>query len=431
MPTTGGTTGATSGAEPAPEPAPAPAQAPVPVFAPPYGVPIGPYADPNAHLPSSSQPTYDINKPSDSFDLGQKSTGGGVMRGDPNAPYSLGGTVETTAPPPAIHVVQRGDTLWDVCDRYFHNPWEWPRVWSYNPELQNPHWIYPGDQLRLQPKEGAPSEGSRAQRPTTPSRIAGRPRVPPSTVFLRDQGYLDDKVEGVWGELGGSPEDQLLLGEGDNVYLDMGPGHDVTVGQELTVFRLVKGELHGDSKGTLVDILGTAKIDKWDPETRVARASLTESLDVIERGAKVGPVGRRFDVVPPIRNEVELWAHVTASLYPYVVFGQNQVVFIDKGQAEGLVPGNRLFVITRGDEYRKTLFGASDYAAASVNYDSERPAEVEKNGARGGGDDKKYPEEVVGEIRVLTVREHTATCLMMSSTREVAPGQRVVARKGY
>jgi hypothetical protein len=88
-----------------------------------------------------------------------------------------------------------------------------------------------------------------------------------------------------------------------------------------------------------------------------------------------------------VRNDVELWGHVAASLYPHVLYGQNQVVFIDKGQQEGLVPGNRLFVVTRGDEYRKTLIGASEFATSHVQYENEEPAQVEKGGALGKGKD--------------------------------------------
>jgi hypothetical protein len=427
--------GNTSGAAATPQaPAAALPIAPTPIYGQPvYGAPSGPVVDPNSHLPSSSQPSNDTSRASDYFDFSQSAAGAPTLHGDPNGSFNAAGQIEPAPPPPNVHVVQRGDTLWDVCDRYFHNPWEWPKIWSYNPELQNPHWIFPGDQLRLVPKEAPLSEGTRAAQPAVPSAIgfARKRQVQPSTVFLRDQGYIDDKLEGVWGEVGGSPEDQLLLSEGDSVYLDIAKDHDVAVGQELTIFRPIKGRIRGDVKGTLVAIIGTARVDKWDRDSRVARATLTESLDVIERGSKVGPVGRRFDVVPAVRNDVELWAHVSASLYPYELYGQNQVVFIDKGQGDGLVVGNRLFVITRGDEYRKTLFGASDYAAASVQYESEKPATVEKDGARGHGDEQKYPEEVIGEIRVMKVREHTATCLVVSAIREIEPGERVVARRGY
>jgi hypothetical protein len=261
--------------------------------------------------------------------------------------------------------------------------------------------------------------------------VGRRSAVPPTTVFLRDQGYVDDPAKDVWGEVGGSPEDQMMLTDGDNVYLTIDPGHDVTLGQELTVFRPLGHALRGDAKGSVVAILGTARIDLWDPKSRIARARLTESLNVIERGAKIGPVARHFDVVPPKRNEVNAWAHIAASLYPHVLYGQNQVVFIDKGEKEGLVPGNRLFVVTRGDAYTQTLEGASRFATADIRYETEKPATIEQGRQDSRVDESKLPDEVTGEIRVLRVRDHTAACLVVASTREIEPGQRVVARKGY
>src|SRR5262249_27065546 len=227
------------------------------------------------------------------------------------------------------------------------------------------------------------------------------------------------------------PDDQLLLSEGDSAYLDVKPGHDVAPGDELTIFRPLKSNLRGDAKGPLVAILGTARVEKFDPPTRFARVRLTESLDIIASGSVVGRVRRRCEVVPPERNEVELWGHVAASLYPHVLYGQNQVVFIDKGQQDGLVPGNRLFVVTRGDEYRKTLVGASEFAASHVQYENEEPAKVEKGGALGTSNDAKHPEEVIGDIRVVSVKDHTAACLVIASSHEIEPGQRIVARKGY
>ena len=53
------------------------------------------------------------------------------------------------------HVVEDGDTLWDICDAVLGRPELWPRVWSMNPEITNPHWIYPGDIIRLSPRGGA------------------------------------------------------------------------------------------------------------------------------------------------------------------------------------------------------------------------------------------------------------------------------------
>lgn len=410
-----GTGGASAGGATAPGPAGGT------VYMSPFGLPA-PGTNVNAGLPSSSQPTMDTNTPSDSFDL-LPSAQGGTAYGSANGSAVLTGK---SASVPATHTVKRGDTLWEICDQYFQNPWMWPKIWSYNPEVQNPHWIYPGDQLRLR-VGGGPNTDLNAGAVTLGSGgfVNRRPVVPANTIFLRDRGYVDDDTKDTWGEVGGSPDDQMLLSTGNEVYLEIEKGHDVSLGQELTVFR----PLRNVAKGQVVAILGTARVDKWDADKRIARAKIVESLDVIERGAKVGPVGRRFDVVPPKADAVDLWAQITASIYPHVLYGQNQVVFIDKGEKDGLVPGNRLFVVSKGDVWRRSLSQASEFAAARPTEDLGH--DIEKSGARGRGSDKNYPEEVIGEIRVLRVRDHTATCLVTASTRELEPGTQVVARKGY
>jgi hypothetical protein len=386
----------------------------------------------NTAVSSSSRPTGDINQAADSFDLGTNRGASNVMRGSANAPLitserSGAGVI------PDPYTVKKGDTLWDLCDHYLHNPWEWPRVWSYNPELQNPHWIYPGDLIRLRPAGGTPEAlRSLGAQPTALGRsIARRPTVAPGTIFLRDQGYLDDEAKDIWGEVGGSPDDQLLLSEGDDTFLDLAPGHDVAVGQELTVFRPIPRAQGDKDKGVMVQILGTAKVHYWDPQRRLAQAKLTESINVIERGVKIGPLTRQFHVISPVRNAVELEGQVMAAFYPHVLFGQDQIVFVNRGSKDGLVPGNRLFVIAQGDPYRQTLPGAGPYAADHVEYEGEGPAKSETDGAKGRGDDKGYPLQVVGELRVLTVREGSATCIVTSSDREIERGQRVLVRKGY
>jgi hypothetical protein len=54
-------------------------------------------------------------------------------------------------PPPDTYSIRPGDTLWDLSGRFLNNPWYWPKIWSYNPEITNPHWIYPGNLLRFYP----------------------------------------------------------------------------------------------------------------------------------------------------------------------------------------------------------------------------------------------------------------------------------------
>ncbi|WP_437635896.1 LysM peptidoglycan-binding domain-containing protein [Sorangium sp. So ce854] len=382
----------------------------------PYGLPQ-PGFDPNAHLPSSSRGTTDTSRASDGFDLGRRSEGPASVRGSASGSYIVEGQFV-----PESHSVRRGDTLWDISGRYYTNPYAWPQVWALNPQLQNPHWIYPGDRIRLRDPNEGPTRGSIGVRSNATSRAS---RVAPKTIFLRNLGWVDDITKDTWGELVASPDDQMLLSEGDDVYLRLSDDHDVEIGQVLTIFREIKKVR---SRGELVTVRGTARVDRYNPKTHMVRARLVESLDVIERGDKVGSVLRRFDVVPPTAAEQDLEARILASVYPYQLVGQHQVVFIDKGEKDGVKLGQRFFAVRRGDRWVQQLGGAGKLATLRPRVQDERPAQVDA--PKFGVDEELLPDETYAELRVVHVREHTAAALVTHAMHEIERDAVLVSRKG-
>ncbi len=312
---------------------------------------------------------------------------------------------------PALYTVRRGDTLWDVTGRYYGNPWEWPRVWSYNPEVTNPHWIYPLDRLRLLPPnhvEETP-HGNRVVAPVTSFRSG--------TVYLRQQGYLDEEALEQAGVVVGSPEDHMLLAPFDQVYLEFDDDVRGQPSGEYTIYQEIdEGQREDGGEGELVRIFGAVRIESYDEERRTARATIIEALDPIERGYHVAPVPRRFDMVPPRIADRDLVTHVAATLRPHELFGEQQIVFIPVGSEQGVQTGQRFFVTEAGDRWRDSLAGDPDDHGAILAPPDEPDA---------------YPAEVIAEGRVVHVRPNSATLMLTRSVRVVERGDRAEIRRGY
>lgn len=91
---------------------------------------------------------------------------------------SAGATVLLRKDHPEVYYVKKGDTLWDISGRFLQHPWQWPQIWQNNPDINNPHLIYPGDAIRLSWVNGKP------RLTVEHSDTVARSRLPDGTVKL-------------------------------------------------------------------------------------------------------------------------------------------------------------------------------------------------------------------------------------------------------
>ena len=86
-----------------------------------------------------------------------------------------------------LHIVEKGDTLWDLAGKYLGNPFAWPQIWELNQWIKDPHWIYPGDPLIIDLTRAVATAGS------VPDAVAGlqpdRRRADPSALQRPELGF--------------------------------------------------------------------------------------------------------------------------------------------------------------------------------------------------------------------------------------------------
>jgi hypothetical protein len=334
------------------------------------------------------------------------------------------------------HKVEDGETMWSLSERFLGSGEEWPRLWSYNPEVTNPHYIYPGFVVRL--REGAEG-GPPPDMPPPPklrSHILGGPRMaltgghdlPPGATLVVEHAWLDKDALKSVSRIVGSGEDHMLLSVSDEIYLKLADSAAPEPGKELAIFaRYTRQEVSpkasafrsypAGTPGEIVRVLGRVKVLRYDPKTRVATAVIVQARDPIERGHEVADVNATVTVIAPKANGRRVQGHILAATRALGTLGQHQLVFLDAGASQGVEPGNQFTVVRQGDSWRKQLTLHESLSGAERPDPHPLPTSA-------------LPTESVAELRVLAVRPGSSTAVIVSASSEIYPGDRVEMRDG-
>ncbi len=341
-------------------------------------------------------------------------------------------------PPPDTYTVRPGDTLWDLSGRFLNNPWYWPKIWSYNPEIANPHWIYPGNVVKFYPaadeaparvepvetaaaeeeperavreledfskadmKEGASAEEEDVVAVSGPYKIA---YVPPKTKFARHDTFVTPRELAESGAITAAFEEKIMLSSQDRAYAKFERKADVKPGETYVVYKTDRAIYHPDTKelwGYQSVVLGSAKVVAV--EDKAATLIVQQSFDAIERGALLGPWTEKFyRPVGRRPNRQALEGRIIASQTEVVtMLGEHHIVFVDKGQKDGVEEGNVFTVVRSGD-----LYDRSPYVAPW---------------------DPSLPKEDVGYLLVIDVKERASAALVTRSLKELVIGDRIEMR---
>jgi len=155
---------------------------------------------------------------------------------------------------PDTYVVVRGDTLWDIAGRFLQRPWLWPEIWQANPQIQNPHLIYPGDVISL-------AYLNRVTASPGPREATVQPidAIPLSDVepFLKDLRVVDSFEHLPY--VVGLEEDRLRATQGQVAYIRGLP--DAAPGQRYAVVRPTVRYTHLERAGLCCDLFHKDDLD--------------------------------------------------------------------------------------------------------------------------------------------------------------------------
>lgn len=292
------------------------------------------------------------------------------------------------------YTVQKGDTLWDLSQRFSSTPWVWPELWEENSQIiANPHLIYPGQKLRLTRQKGA-----RAQGPGS----SAQPSLDGIHYYfsLADQyGFIRKNPVAPEGAIFRAREEGLtIISEGDIVYVKPEGNAALAKGSVMTVFRTFEPIVDKPAKaliGTQHLLCGIVEILQREPNYAIAK--VLKSYRPIVLGDKLMPYEKRSPRVAIQKSQTGIDGTIILPEEHLNMFAELNVAFIDRGRMHGIQPG-QIYSIYYRDENNLGTVTSPRNVVIPVDY---------------------------GELIVLHVEENNATVLVTDSAKEFFAGARV------
>ena len=353
---------------------------------------------------------------------------------------------QQTGQQPAVHVVQTGETLWTLAERYFGDPLLWPEIYRMNTlVVEDPHWIFPGEELNLTPGRavavgpGDPGVGQPMDdAPLTPDPLPAPAPPPPATgdaptVFARQTGDVDNAIptarfaayryrpvrQGefyaagflteeerlpwarVTGTVGALPREQALGARSSAVLFE-----EIDVQAPETALYQIGDTLLVATIGREIDdwgnvVVPTGLVRVSQVSGRNVRATVVKQFARVTDGQVAIPIEPFRDpgLIVPVPVENGVMGRIISRRDRNRVALQQDIVFIDLGRADGIVPGDVFEVLRPPRDNDPFAGGPSEQAAVMhVVHVRERSASALLTHLTGRGADAGDPVRLIRKM---------------------------------
>ncbi|MGK0673486.1 MAG: LysM peptidoglycan-binding domain-containing protein [Halothiobacillaceae bacterium] len=314
---------------------------------------------------------------------------------------------------PHTYTVKKGDTLWGLAQRFLNDPWLWPQIWHANPQVQNPHRIYPGDVLTIVSIQGQPRLTKKlSPRVRVLPQEQAIPTLPLEILrpFLTYPPIVETHALNSVPQVIGSPDGRLVLGRGDTFYTHSG---HLKGGEIVAVVRPHKPLLDPDSKEVLgyeAQAVGIARVLNADEP---ATLQLTESPRETRKGDRIVPLP------PTLTHDLRLMP-AAANVEGRVISlpdttsttGQWQIIAINRGRIDGMTTGNVIRLHKPGRVVQVDTTPMPDlHGEDSADAPPTPPVR-----------EVRLPDQAVGDAVVFLVHDRVSYALITKVTQPVRVG---------
>ncbi len=294
------------------------------------------------------------------------------------------------------YTIQRGDTLWDLSDQFFDSPWIWPELWNENRQIPNPHWIYPGERIRLYQGEGTDKLSLTAPIQTLPKTQTKAPYYIYASI---DQvGFIKKPAIAANGSIFKVEGGHDMISTGNLVYIQPAPGKSLIPGSRHTVYRNIvptTDNFYQSDTGSQHYLTGMVEIIEKKADFVIAR--VMDIYREIKIGDRILPFRPRDSKIPLRPSPLDIKARIIISEEHNELISQGTTAFIDKGSKDGIEPGQQYSVYSQ-DIQKLDTTPAKTIRLTPVNF---------------------------GTLLVLHTEEETATVIVTYSKKDIHPGDKV------
>ena len=258
---------------------------------------------------------------------------------------------------PMNYTVKRGDTLWDIAAVFLKDPWFWPEIWQINPQVQNPHLIYPGDVLSLAYGNNGSSatvsisqySGARLQPRLRSEDIDGPVDTVPFAAiaaFLTKPTVLTKEQVLAAPHILAFRDHHMIGGTGHEIYVK---NLNAPANQRFTVMH-IGDPIHDINSKAIIGyqayFVATAVVET---SAEVSKAILTEGArEALEGDRLITEEGERSLNFPPHAPKPAVDGQIIAVADGAEQIGPYQVVVLNRGSSQGLSQGTVLAIDQQG-----------------------------------------------------------------------------------